>query len=116
MTSGQAARKRGAIIRGALLLVALAVGAIIAAQAGWFRGVTPERVALLRDRLRATPGAPLVFVALYVVASAFALPGTLLTLAGGAIFGTVLGTLLNWIGATMGATASFAIARWFGRD
>lgn len=110
------ARTHNAIIRGALLVLILAVAAALAYWAGWFRGVTPERVGTLRDRLRGTSGAPLVFVALYVLASALALPGTLLTLAGGAIFGTVLGTLLNWIGATLGATASFAISRWFGRD
>ena len=110
------ARTRNAIIRGALLIMTLAVAAVIAHQAGWFRGVTPERVGMLRDRLRGVPGAPLVFVAMYVLASALALPGTLLTLAGGAIFGTVLGTVLNWIGATLGATASFAISRWLGRD
>ncbi len=108
--------RRNAIMRGALLVMILAVAAVIAYRTGWFRGVTPERVGMLRDRLRGAPGAPLVFVGLYVLASALALPGTLLTLAGGAIFGTVLGTLLNWIGATMGATASFAISRWFGRD
>ncbi|MEP6689590.1 MAG: DUF547 domain-containing protein [Gemmatimonadaceae bacterium] len=114
-TRGSTAR-RNAIIRGAVLVAILAVAGVIAYRAGWFRGVTPERVGMLRDRLRGTPGAPLVFVALYVLASALALPGTLLTLAGGAIFGTVLGTLLNWLGATLGATASFAISRWFGRD
>ena len=43
-----------------------------------------------------------------------------LTLAGGAIFGPVLGVLLNWIGASCGAACSFLITRhllydWFSK-
>jgi uncharacterized membrane protein YdjX (TVP38/TMEM64 family)/rhodanese-related sulfurtransferase len=40
------------------------------------------------------------------------LPGSVMTLAGGALFGPVLGVFVNLTGATLGAIASFLIARY----
>ena len=54
---------------------------------------------------------PLVFVLVYVLATILFLPGSLLTLAGGALFGLGLGTLFNLAGATIGAGISFLLAR-----
>jgi uncharacterized membrane protein YdjX (TVP38/TMEM64 family)/rhodanese-related sulfurtransferase len=45
------------------------------------------------------------------VATIFFVPGALLGLAGGALFGPWWGTLLNLIGATLGATLAFLLAR-----
>ena len=59
----------------------------------------------------------LSFLALYIVQTALSLPGaTILTLAGGAIFGSVYGTLWVGIGATAGATLAFLVARFLMRD
>ena len=44
------------------------------------------------------------------------LPGSVLTLAGGALFGPVLGTVYNLTGATLGATLAFLIARYLASD
>lgn len=55
--------------------------------------------------------APLLFLLLYCLATIMLLPTMVLTLAGGAIFGPVLGTLLNLLGATWGAACSFLITR-----
>lgn len=60
--------------------------------------------------------APLAFVPFYALGTALGLPGTIPTLAGGAIFGVVRGTLFNWIGANIGAVLAFLIARYLGRD
>jgi uncharacterized membrane protein YdjX (TVP38/TMEM64 family) len=60
--------------------------------------------------------APLLFMAVYAVAAVLFLPGTLLTLADGALFGPVLGTLYNLTGATIGATLAFLIARYLASD
>lgn len=60
--------------------------------------------------------APLVFVAVYPLASVLFLPGMVMTLAGGALFGPVWGTLINLFGATLGATAAFLVARYLGAD
>lgn len=55
---------------------------------------------------------PIVFMLIYALGTVFFLPGSVLTLAGGAIFGPVLGTLYNLTGATIGATIAFMIARY----
>ncbi len=60
--------------------------------------------------------APLLFIAIYALATVLFLPGSVLTLAGGAIFGPVLGTLYNLVGATLGATLAFLIARYLASD
>ena len=59
---------------------------------------------------------PLVFILIYAAATVFFLPGLALTLAGGAIFGPVWGALYNIIGATMGATLAFLVARYLAAD
>ncbi len=59
---------------------------------------------------------PLAFVALYALGTVLFLPGLALTLAGGALFGPVIGTLLNLSGATIGATLAFLAARHLGSD
>ncbi|MDQ3517042.1 MAG: DUF547 domain-containing protein [Gemmatimonadota bacterium] len=57
-----------------------------------------------------------LFVLAYALAATFGLPGSILTLVGGAMFGFGLGTLLNWSGATAGAIAAYTLARTLGRD
>lgn len=54
----------------------------------------------------------LAFAGLYAVVVAFSLPGgAIMTLAGGFLFGTVVGGMTVVVGATIGATALFLIAR-----
>lgn len=59
---------------------------------------------------------PLVFVGVYCLAPALFFPGVVLTLAGGALFGPMLGALLSLAGATVGATVAFLIARHVAAD
>ncbi len=58
---------------------------------------------------------PLVFVLGYAVATVAFIPGSLLTLAGGAIFGLAEGTALVFVGASLGATAAFLASRYWVR-
>lgn len=60
--------------------------------------------------------APLVFVAVYATATVLFLPGAVITMAGGALFGPVWGTVWNLTGATLGASLAFLIARYLGAD
>lgn len=60
--------------------------------------------------------APLVFIACYAIATVFFMPGLLFTLAGGALFGPVFGTLYNLAGATLGAMLAFLAARYIASD
>lgn len=56
--------------------------------------------------------APLAFILIYALATAMSLPGgVVLTIAGGFLFGTLLGGCYVVVGATLGATAIFLIAK-----
>lgn len=108
--------KRKAALR-LLLLAALlaAVAGIIhwqdwiafedaAAFAETVRGVTPTLTTLL------------LFLLVFVACSALGVPGFIFLLAGGAMFGFAIGTLVNWLGTVMGATASYLIGRSLGKE
>jgi uncharacterized membrane protein YdjX (TVP38/TMEM64 family) len=69
----------------------------------------------LRDRNPVLAAA--AYLALYVVMAASSVPGALVvTLAGGAIFGLVEGTVLASFGSTIGATLAFLASRFLFRD
>lgn len=58
-----------------------------------------------------------VFMGVYILATALSLPGaTILTLAGGAIFGFTKGLIVVSFASTIGATLAFLMARLFLRD
>ena len=59
---------------------------------------------------------PIVFMLIYIIGTVFFLPGAVLTLAGGALFGPVLGTFYNLTAATIGAMISFIAARYLAHD
>jgi uncharacterized membrane protein YdjX (TVP38/TMEM64 family) len=99
----------------------LVLGAILSLAGIWASGLTHY---LSLDALRAHRGdltawvaqhhvvAALGYVAVYVAAVAFSLPGAaVLTLYGGFLFGAGLGTLLAVTGATIGAVLVFLFAR-----
>ncbi|MFB2737122.1 TVP38/TMEM64 family protein [Umezakia ovalisporum] len=57
----------------------------------------------------------LAFILLYIVATVAFLPGSILTLGGGVLFGVVMGSFYVFIGATIGATVAFLIGRYLAR-
>ena len=59
---------------------------------------------------------PIAFIVVYTLATVAALPGLVLTIAGGAIFGAFFGTIWVSIGSTLGAAICFLIARYLARD
>ncbi len=100
-----------------LLLVLIFVGGF--ALFRWTPLADYARPQVIADFFRGlgTPWwSPLVFVPLYAFGVAFGLPGTIPTLAGGAIFGVGRGMLFNTIGANLGALFAFLVARYLGRD
>jgi uncharacterized membrane protein YdjX (TVP38/TMEM64 family) len=60
--------------------------------------------------------APVVFLLLYVAACVLLLPGSVLTLGAGAVFGVARGAPLVWVSATAGATAAFLVGRYLVRQ
>jgi uncharacterized membrane protein YdjX (TVP38/TMEM64 family) len=55
------------------------------------------------------------FIGLYILATIAFLPGSILTLGAGVVFGVVMGSLYVFIGATIGATAAFLVGRYVAR-
>lgn len=62
------------------------------------------------------PIAPIVFGLMYVLATVLLVPGSILTLAAGALFGVLKGTVIVLIAASLGACAAFLIARYAARE
>lgn len=58
---------------------------------------------------------PVVFILGYAVATVAFIPGSVLTLASGAIFGVAKGTVFTLLGATLGASLAFLVARYLAR-
>jgi uncharacterized membrane protein YdjX (TVP38/TMEM64 family) len=56
------------------------------------------------------------FIGIYIVATVAFLPGSILTLGAGVVFGVWLGALYVFIGATLGATAAFLVGRYLARN
>ncbi|HOD36362.1 MAG TPA: TVP38/TMEM64 family protein [Syntrophales bacterium] len=56
------------------------------------------------------------FVILYALAVVAALPGAAITVAAGALYGSVIGVILVSIGSTLGASIAFIMSRYFARD
>ncbi len=59
---------------------------------------------------------PFLFAALYSLAAVAAIPGAPLTMAAGALFGSVVGVISVIFGATLGASFCFLISRYFARE
>ncbi|MBZ0115219.1 MAG: TVP38/TMEM64 family protein [Thermoanaerobaculia bacterium] len=66
--------------------------------------------------LAAGPFAPVLFILMMCATVLSPVPTFPLDILAGRVFGPVLGTLYAVTGATLGATGSFLIARWLGRD
>lgn len=100
-----------------LPLMVLIAGLVAFFALGLQRYVTFETLAAHREALLAWVAArpliaPIAYMAVYVLAVAFSVPGgLLLTISGGFLFGTALGGAYAVIGATIGAVALFLAAR-----
>ena len=76
-----------------------------------------DQLVRLRDWIeRLGPAGPLVFAAVYALATVAALPGSVLSVAAGALFGPVLGIITVIGAATIGASLAFLVSRYFARQ
>lgn len=62
------------------------------------------------------PWGAIAFILIYNLATVLFIPGSLLTLGGGVIFGVFWGSIYVFIAATMGATFAFLIGRYLTRE
>ena len=96
-----------------LLLLVAALGSVLILAHVFDLG---DRLGDLRDWIRSLgPLGPFAFIGIYIGATVAALPGAPLTLAAGALFGSLLGILVVSIASTLGAGASFLVARYAAR-
>lgn len=103
---------RPASLARAALLVALAAGLALAfANREQF-----SQEALQQWLTSAGWWAPVAFIAVYTVGTVLFLPGSVLTLAAGALFGILPGALYSLAGATLGAVLAFLVARHLAGD
>ena len=102
---------RSALVKGAVLTLVLAGLGVLALTLG------PPDVARLRARVDdAGAWGPVLYVTLYVGLSLIPCPKSVLTAAGGALFGLVPGAALALGAALVGAVISFLLGRVLGRD
>jgi uncharacterized membrane protein YdjX (TVP38/TMEM64 family) len=107
----EGARKR----RLPLAKLALGVAALVAVIAlGRWAGGRVEEFRAWVEGLGAL--GPIAFIAGYAAFVVLAVPGSILTLAAGTIFGVVEGTVYVFVAATLGANACFLIGRYLARD
>jgi len=96
------------------LLIFIAVSIVVFQAADLGRYVKPEEIrAAIRS---AGPMAPFLYLLIYSIAPVFFVPGWIISIAGGLAFGALWGTVLTVVGATIGATLAFLVARHLGRD
>jgi uncharacterized membrane protein YdjX (TVP38/TMEM64 family) len=111
-------RHRGGVwLRRLCPVAAVAVAMVVVYAGGWHREVSLENLirhrasidVFIDEHYAMAVGA---FIAIYVVAVAMSIPGAvLLTVSGGVLFGWLVGGIATIVGATVGATVIFEIAR-----
>jgi uncharacterized membrane protein YdjX (TVP38/TMEM64 family) len=99
------------------IAIAFTAAPALAQESTTNQGFNPQEV--LRNALQwidslGSVGA-IAFIALYIIATVAFLPGSIITLGAGVVFGVVLGSLYVFIGATLGATAAFLVGRYLAR-
>ncbi|MBW1818096.1 MAG: TVP38/TMEM64 family protein [Deltaproteobacteria bacterium] len=104
----------GMVVKGILLCV-FAVAAVCLIRFTPLQNIlTQETLGRYLERIGLW--APFAFILFFATAACFFVPASILTFLGAAIFGSCWGFLYVWIGAMLGASAGFMIARTLGRD
>ncbi|MES2522053.1 MAG: VTT domain-containing protein [Gemmatimonadota bacterium] len=98
------------VVRALPLLAPVAIGLLGA------RLLTPFLPDLTRMVGSTGVWAPVVFIAVYVAVVVLMLPAFMVIIVGGAVFGFGKGVVLSMVGAMIGGTIAFLIARHFARD
>lgn len=108
--------RRVVILRIAALAALVVVLTVAGYVLGWFdlarATKTIERLQGGKDAVTVA----VIFFVLYSVLTAIGFPALPFTVAGGAIFGHVRGTLLSWTAATLGTMLGYLLARGIGRE
>ena len=112
-SKGQQAGLRGKWLWGGALLALVIVVAVYFCVAARGRELLQSALEQIRQ---IGPWGPTVFILFYIVSCVALLPGSILTMGGGALFGVLWGSIYVSIGGTLGATAAFLVGRYLARD
>ncbi|MEG5065508.1 TVP38/TMEM64 family protein [Microcoleus sp. B3-A4] len=96
-----------------ILGIGLAVALIAATRFFNFQGILKNA---LESIASLGPWGPAAFILIYIVATVLFIPGSLLTLGSGVLFGVVGGSVCVSIGSILGATCAFLTGRYLTRD
>lgn len=96
--------------------VLILIGTAFALSQGWHQHLTPEALAANAAELDAAVQRNflkifIAYIAVYIAATVFMLPGSVTTIAGGFLFGLVFGVPAVVIGATVGGSILFLISK-----
>jgi uncharacterized membrane protein YdjX (TVP38/TMEM64 family) len=105
---------KGAALKAGLLVAFVLAAIFVVRFTSLKEFLTQEQLGRLLDA--AGLWAPLIFILVYSAGVCLFVPGTLLTALGAALFGAYWGFVYVWLGAMLGATASFWIGRTLGRE
>lgn len=108
--------RSGALLKLGVLLAILVGGVAIAKFSPLGQYLSRDGIGQAIEWIRASESAPVLYVLIYAAATALAIPGSILTLAGGAMFGVAWGTVYTTLGANIGANVAFGVGRFLGRD
>ncbi len=108
-----ASRSWPKLVAAAVVVVA---GVLVARQLGAFELLSLDNIDRLDAWFRGFGiWAPLIFIAVWIVACLFFLPGLPITIVGALIFGPIQGTIYSAFGSALGATAAFLMGRYAAR-
>ncbi len=96
-----------------IFVLVLVVALIVAAKFFNFQGILKNA---LESIAHLGPWGPVAFILIYIVATVLFIPGSLLTLGSGVLFGVIGGAICVSIGSILGATCAFLVGRYLTRD
>ncbi len=96
------------VVLGVLLIAFMVLGRVL--NAG-------DRLGELREWIISLGAlGPVAYIVIYITAVIFAVPGSVITIMGGLLFGSLIGVVSVSIGSTIGAGLAFLIARYMARE
>jgi uncharacterized membrane protein YdjX (TVP38/TMEM64 family) len=96
-----------------ILVIGLAVALMVAAKFFNFQGILKNA---LESIASLGPWGPAAFILIYIIATVLFIPGSLLTLGSGVLFGVFGGSICVSIGSILGASCAFLTGRYLTHD
>lgn len=101
---------------GRLKILGVVIAAVLVLSLAWHFNIQLQLMRLLDWISSLGAVGALLFVLVYIAATVLFLPGMILTLGAGFLYGVGIGVVVVSIGSTLGATLAFVIGRHLARD